>query len=450
MKLLLPTSTVRLRLDDDFRVESVTSAEGGQHLFFRVRGQNTVMVSLGALAGSRQEVTLTIRYSGTHEPAAGGPGGASGRGLHRAGAPFDRRGQHRERPRLHQSHLLVPAPPAGRPRDHRACGSTCRWACPRSPAASGSRPGSRARAPSWSTGRIDPAKYVTRRRGAVLRGGRPRERRPAHAGLRPGAHARRGGRAAAAPGGSSPSSPSSSAPAPTPTSTSSSSRARRPGGHARRGWCSCSGGRPCSGAPCATTPRTSRDEPDFFLAHEIAHQWFGQGVAGANYRERWLSEGFAQYAAALWVRESRGERPFRDVLDQFARWAIRYDDEGPIHIGYRVGHLRGDAQAYRAVIYDKAAYVLHMLRGVTGTTRSSAACARTRRPTATARREPTTCGRRWRPRRARNCAPTSRPGSWAPASRASVTGGAGRRRAAPSGWRFAWKPPGYPGRCPCS
>jgi aminopeptidase N len=45
---------------------------------------------------------------------------------------------------------------------------------------------------------------------------------------------------------------------------------------------------------------------------------------------------------------------------------MRHDDEGPIHLGYRVGHLRDDAQAYRAVVYDKAAYVLHMLRGVTG------------------------------------------------------------------------------------
>jgi hypothetical protein len=65
-----------------------------------------------------------------------------------------------------------------------------------------------------------------------------------------------------------------------------------------------------------------------------------------------------------WVRESRGEA-FRDVLDQFARWAIRCDDEGPIHIGYRVGHLRGDAQAYGRGL-RQAAYVLHMLRGVTG------------------------------------------------------------------------------------
>jgi aminopeptidase N len=113
-------------------------------------------------------------------------------------------------------------------------------------------------------------------------------------------------------------------------------------------------------------PASFPDEPDFFLAHELAHQWWGQAVAGANYRERWLSEGFAQYAAALWVRESRGEVAFRKVLERFSRWALRYEDEGPIHLGYRVGHIEGDAQAFRSVIYDKAAYVLHMLDGVVG------------------------------------------------------------------------------------
>ncbi|HEY6546791.1 MAG TPA: hypothetical protein VI589_02760, partial [Vicinamibacteria bacterium] len=69
LKMLLPATTVRLRLDDDFRVESVTSAEGGRHLFFRVRGQNSMMISLGSLAREQRDVVLTVRYSGTHEPA---------------------------------------------------------------------------------------------------------------------------------------------------------------------------------------------------------------------------------------------------------------------------------------------------------------------------------------------------------------------------------------------
>jgi aminopeptidase N len=89
-------------------------------------------------------------------------------------------------------------------------------------------------------------------------------------------------------------------------------------------------------------------------------------VAPANYRERWLSEAWAQYAAALWVQKSRGEGTFRDMLDRFARWAIRYTDAGPINLGHRLGHVKGNAQVFRAVVYDKGAYVLHMLRTIVG------------------------------------------------------------------------------------
>jgi aminopeptidase N len=113
-------------------------------------------------------------------------------------------------------------------------------------------------------------------------------------------------------------------------------------------------------------PASFWDIPGFFLAHEIAHQWWGHGVAGENYRERWLSEGAAQYAAALWVRHDLGEAVFRGVLRRMTQWALRETDEGPLNLGHRLGHVKGDAQIYRAVVYDKGAYVLHMLRQVVG------------------------------------------------------------------------------------
>lgn len=106
--------------------------------------------------------------------------------------------------------------------------------------------------------------------------------------------------------------------------------------------------------------------PGFFLAHELAHQWWGHGVAPQNYRERWISEAFAHYAAALWVRNARGERTFREVLAQMTRWALREQDEGPIRLGHRLGHLKGDSQIFRAIVYDKGALVLNMLRRLLG------------------------------------------------------------------------------------
>jgi len=118
--------------------------------------------------------------------------------------------------------------------------------------------------------------------------------------------------------------------------------------------------------PLRDDPAGFNDVPDFFLAHELAHQWWGHGVAGQNYRERWLSEGAAQYAAALWVRHSQGEDVFRGVLRKMAQWALRDTLEGPVNLGFRLGHVKGDPQIYRAVVYDKGAYILHMLRQVTG------------------------------------------------------------------------------------
>jgi hypothetical protein len=106
--------------------------------------------------------------------------------------------------------------------------------------------------------------------------------------------------------------------------------------------------------------------PEFYLAHEVAHQWWGQAVGWQNYHEQWISEGFAQYFAALYARERRGEPAFRELLKQFRRWAIDQSDQGPIYLGYRLGHLKNDGRAFRAVIYNKSAGVLHMLRRLLG------------------------------------------------------------------------------------
>jgi hypothetical protein len=108
------------------------------------------------------------------------------------------------------------------------------------------------------------------------------------------------------------------------------------------------------------------DYPSFFIAHELAHQWWGQAVGGKNYHERWLSEGIAQYFAALYAERERGRETFEGMLRQMQRAAIASSDQGPISLGYRLGHIRNDARVYRAILYNKSAMVLHMLRRLVG------------------------------------------------------------------------------------
>jgi len=107
-------------------------------------------------------------------------------------------------------------------------------------------------------------------------------------------------------------------------------------------------------------------QPDFFLAHEVAHQWWGQAVGWRNYREQWLSEGFAQYFAALYIRQAHGEEAFANVLAWMHRWAMGAAGKGPISLGVRAGQISGGRELFGAVVYDRGAYVLHMLRGLLG------------------------------------------------------------------------------------
>jgi aminopeptidase N len=106
--------------------------------------------------------------------------------------------------------------------------------------------------------------------------------------------------------------------------------------------------------------------PQFFLAHEVAHQWWGQAVGWKNYREQWLSEGFAQYFAVLFAGKDRGGAMMDELLIQMRTSAEDYSARGPIALGYRLGHVQGDSRIFRAVLYNKSAVVLHMLRRLVG------------------------------------------------------------------------------------
>jgi Peptidase family M1 domain len=113
-------------------------------------------------------------------------------------------------------------------------------------------------------------------------------------------------------------------------------------------------------------PVSFQNYPSFFIAHELAHQWWGQAIGWKNYHEQWLSEGFSQYFAAMFAERERGPEQFASVLRQMRRWAIDTSPQGPVYLGYRLGHIKADGRVFRALVYNKGAMVLHMLRRLMG------------------------------------------------------------------------------------
>ena len=140
----------------------------------------------------------------------------------------------------------------------------------------------------------------------------------------------------------------------------------RPGGHSPAYFAVLNNPLPVTPFVYRNDPAMFTSFPEFYAAHELAHQWWGQAVGWKNYHEQWLSEGFAQYFAALYAKERRGEQTFRDVLRQFRRWAMDQSDQGAVYLGYRLGHIKGDSRVFRALVYNKGASVLHMLRRLLG------------------------------------------------------------------------------------
>jgi hypothetical protein len=139
-----------------------------------------------------------------------------------------------------------------------------------------------------------------------------------------------------------------------------------PGGHAPGYFAMINNPPPISAFTWRNDPASFQNFPEFFMAHEVAHQWFGQAVGWKNYHEQWLSEGFAQYFAALYAKERRGEPAFREILRQFRRWTLEDSDQGPVSLGYRLGHIKNESRVFRALVYNKGAGVVHMMRRLVG------------------------------------------------------------------------------------
>jgi len=96
----------------------------------------------------------------------------------------------------------------------------------------------------------------------------------------------------------------------------------------------------------------------YLIAHELSHQWWGDYICCETWHHTWLNEGFASYCEALYAEHLYGSWALHNYMSY-----MEYFDWGSIYIwdttatGGQILNLR---------VYDKGAWVLHMLRGIAG------------------------------------------------------------------------------------
>jgi aminopeptidase N len=96
------------------------------------------------------------------------------------------------------------------------------------------------------------------------------------------------------------------------------------------------------------------------IAHEIAHQWFGDSVTESTWADLWLSEGFATYFAGLFLQRYESEEAFQGYMKEAAATALAFDKSNRLPI-----HDRDTEDLFKLLNgnnYQKGAWVLHMLR----------------------------------------------------------------------------------------
>lgn len=115
----------------------------------------------------------------------------------------------------------------------------------------------------------------------------------------------------------------------------------------------------------------SKEFINVVTAHEVAHQWFGDTVGWASYHDRWLSEGFADFSAGLFLEATQPKgadaQQFWDserrTLLEKNQFGNRANDVGPLWMGQRLNSFKAH-DADRRITYAKGAFVLYMLRSL--------------------------------------------------------------------------------------
>ncbi len=103
------------------------------------------------------------------------------------------------------------------------------------------------------------------------------------------------------------------------------------------------------------------------VAHETAHQWWGDLVVWKSYRDQWLAEGLANYASLL-LLEQKNPDQFHAVMERYRKDLLSKNrdgeflrDAGPVTLGQRLisSHF---PNGYETISYERGTWLFHMLR----------------------------------------------------------------------------------------
>lgn len=124
--------------------------------------------------------------------------------------------------------------------------------------------------------------------------------------------------------------------------------------------------------PSATAPAHSANQAAFFrdllVAHEVAHQWWGNIISAGSYHHEWIMESLANYSAIMYLETRIGAKAVETALESYRKnlFAPGPDGETPESLGPVVQGRRletsSNPNAATAVVYGKGTWIIHMLR----------------------------------------------------------------------------------------